>query len=108
VLGECVFASLPDITSQFGYSTHDQNIQQIYALYRGPDSVVGIPTELRVGRSGDRIPVGGARFSAPIQTDPGVHPASCTMDTGSFPGGKERPGRDADPLHPSSAVGHEK
>jgi len=25
-----------------------------------------------------------------------------------FPGGKERPGRDADPLSPSSAVGHER
>jgi len=24
-----------------------------------------------------------------------------------FPGGKERPGRNADPLSPSSAVGHE-
>jgi hypothetical protein len=27
----------------------------------------------------------GARFSAPIQTGPGTHPASCTMGTGSFP-----------------------
>jgi len=32
-----------------------------------------------------------------VQTGPGVHPASCTMGTGSFPGGKERPERDADP-----------
>jgi hypothetical protein len=38
-----------------------------------------------------------ARFSAPIQTGPETHPASCTMGTGSFPWGKERPGRDADP-----------
>jgi len=30
----------------------------------------------------------GARFSAPVQTGPGVHPASCTMGTGSFPGVK--------------------
>jgi len=30
----------------------------------------------------------GARFSAPVQTGPGAHPASCTMDTGSFPGVK--------------------
>jgi len=29
-----------------------------------------------------------ARFSAPIQTGPGAHPASCTMGTGSFPGVK--------------------
>ena len=42
---------------------------------------------LRAGRSGDRIPV-GARFSAPVQTGPGAHQASCTMGTGSFPGVK--------------------
>jgi hypothetical protein len=29
----------------------------------------------------------GVRFSTPFQTDPGVHPASCAMCTGSlFPG----------------------
>jgi hypothetical protein len=33
----------------------------------------------------DRILV-GARYSAPVQTGPGAHPASCTMGTGSFPG----------------------
>jgi hypothetical protein len=37
------------------------------------------------------IPV-GARFSAPVQTGPGVHPSSYTVGTGSFPGVK-RPGR---------------
>ena len=46
----------------------------------------------------------GARFSAPVQTGPGAHPASYTMGTG----GKERPQRDADPSPPSSAVGHER
>ena len=46
---------------------------------------VGIATELRAGRSGDRTPV-GKRFSAPVQSGPGVHPASCTMGTGSFAG----------------------
>jgi hypothetical protein len=30
------------------------------------------------------------------------------MGTGSFPGGKERPGREADPSTPSTAVGHER
>ena len=29
-----------------------------------------------------------ARISAPVQTGPGAHPASCTMGTGSFPGVK--------------------
>ena len=43
-----------------------------------------IAQSLRAGRSGDRIPV-GARFFAPVQTGPGAHPASYTMDTGSFP-----------------------
>jgi hypothetical protein len=27
---------------------------------------------------------GEGRFSAPVQTNPGVHPASCTLHTGSF------------------------
>jgi len=27
----------------------------------------------------------GVRFSTPVQTGPGAHPASCTMGTGSFP-----------------------
>jgi hypothetical protein len=40
---------------------------------------------LRAGRFGDRIPV-WARFSVPVQTVPGAHPASCTMGTGSFQG----------------------
>jgi len=30
----------------------------------------------------------GTRFSA-LQTGPGAHPASCKMDTGSFPGVEE-------------------
>jgi len=53
----------------------------------GPGSLVGIMTTLRAGRSGDLIPV-GVRFSAPVQTGPGAHPASCSMGTGSFPGVK--------------------
>jgi hypothetical protein len=57
----------------------------------GPGSSVGVPTELRVGRSKDRIPV-EARFFVPVQTGPGTHPTSCTMGNGSFPGVKS--GRD--------------
>jgi len=44
----------------------------------------------------------GARFSEPVQTGPGAHPASYTMVTGSFPGVK-RPGRGVDRPPPSSA-----
>jgi len=39
----------------------------------------------------------GARFSTPVQSGPGAHPASYFMGTGSFPG-VERPGRGVD--HP--------
>jgi len=35
---------------------------------------------------------GGARFSAPVQTSPGAHPASCTMGSGSFLGVKNSRG----------------
>jgi hypothetical protein len=40
---------------------------------------------LWAGWSGDRIPV-GARCFTHVQTGPGVHLASCTMGTCSFPG----------------------
>jgi len=50
----------------------------------------------------------GVRFSAPVQTGPGAHPASCTMGAGSFPRGKEWLGHDADPSPCSSAIGHER
>jgi hypothetical protein len=59
----------------------------LYILFGGPGTSVGIATGLRAARSEDRIPL-GARFSAPVQTFPGTHPASCTMGTGSFPGVK--------------------
>jgi len=41
----------------------------------------------RVGRSGVRT-LAGAKFSAPVHTGPGAHPASCKWVTGLFPGGK--------------------
>jgi len=48
-----------------------------------------------------------ARFSAPFQIDPGDHPASYTMGTGSFPEVK-RPGPGVDHPPPSSAAGEER
>jgi len=56
------------------------NIHGYTIPLRGSGSVVGIATAY-----GDRIPV-GARFSAPVQTGPEAHPASCKMGTGSFSG----------------------
>ena len=43
------------------------------------------------------VTVMSARFSAPVETGPGAHPAAYTMGTVSFPGLK-RPGRGVD--HP--------
>jgi len=51
------------------------------------DSLVGIAT--RYGLDDTGIESGwGSRFSTPVQTDPGAHPASYTIGTGSLPGGK--------------------
>ena len=50
----------------------------------GPGSVVGIA--IGYGLDGPGIESRwGARFSAPVQTSSGAHPASCTVGTGSFP-----------------------
>jgi hypothetical protein len=60
---------------------------------------------------GVRSPAGAKDFSSNlcVQISSEAHPASCTMGTGGpFPGGKARPGRDADHSPPSSAeVGNE-
>ena len=54
---------------------------------RGPGSVVGIATGYGLDGLGIESRW-GARFSAPVQNGSGVHPASCTVGTGSFPGVK--------------------
>ena len=70
-----------------------------YLFRCGPGSSVGIATGY--GLDGPGIePQWGARFSAPVQTGPGV---SCTMGTGSFPGVKSGRGVTL-PLTTSSAV----
>ena len=59
-------------------------------MIRGPGSVVCVPTGYGLNGSGIESQW-RARFSAPLQTGPGAHPASCTMDTGSFLGVKTGP-----------------
>ena len=56
----------------------------------GRDSSVGTAVRYRVDGPGIESKQGG-EFSTPVQTDPGAHPASCTVGTGSLPGVK-RPG----------------
>jgi len=67
----------------------------------GRDSSVGIATRYGLGRPRNKSRC-RARFSAPVQTGPGAHPASYTTYTGSFPGVK-RPERGVDHPSPSSA-----
>ena len=71
------------ILSELNFSSTAINISRQHIFFSGPGGAVGIAA----GRSGDRIPA-GAKFFAPVQTGPGAQPASCTMDTGSFPGVK--------------------
>jgi hypothetical protein len=63
----------------------------------GPGYPSRYSDSLLAGPSEDRIPV-GVRFSSSVQTGPGAHSVSCTMDTGSFSGVK-RPGIGAN--HPT-------
>jgi hypothetical protein len=65
----------------------------------GPGSSVGIVTSYRMDGAGIESRW-GARFSAPVQTDPGARPTSCTiMGTGSFPGVKSGRGVTLTPHH---------
>jgi hypothetical protein len=64
------------------------------SVIEGRDSVGGIATSYGLDRPGTQSQW-GARFSAPLQTGPGAHPASNTMGTGSFPAIKW-PGHDDD------------
>jgi len=59
------------------------------------------------GWSGNRTLVGGEIFRA-CPDRPWGPPSLLYKGYRVFPGGKERPGRDADPSPPSSAVGHER
>jgi hypothetical protein len=68
----------------------------------GQGSVGGIATGY--GLDGKEIKSRwGAKFSALVQTSPGAHQPPVQWVLG-LSRGKERPGRDADPLPPSTAV----
>jgi hypothetical protein len=69
---------------------------RIIYSYRRPGSSVGTATGYWLDGPGIESRW-GRDFPTPVQTGPGIHPASCTMGTVSFPGVK-RPGRRAD--HP--------
>jgi hypothetical protein len=57
------------------------------AVFSGPGYLSRCSDSLRAGQSGDRIPV-EATFPAAVQTGRVAHPASCTVGTRFFPGGK--------------------
>jgi hypothetical protein len=95
---QSMFLPLNDQVSHSCKTT--DKITVVYVIIYGVGQLSQYSDWLRAGRSGDRIPV-GARFSAPVQTVPGAHPAFFTMGTGSFPGVKQ-PGRGAD--HPPVLV----
>ena len=67
----------------------------------GRDSSVSVATRYGLDSSGIESRW-QARFSAPVQNGPGAHPASYTMDTGSFPEVKQQ-GRGVDHPPPFSA-----
>ena len=67
-------------------------------MYLVHDSSVGIATGYGLDGLGIESRW-GARFSAPVQTGPAVHPASYIMGTGSFPGVKRLRRGVGHPLH---------
>jgi hypothetical protein len=93
------------LTGQGLFSASDSAINCIYNSTSGPraQSVQCLTTDWAAGV---RSPTEAEDFSSNlcVQTGSGAHWASYTMGTGgSFPGGKARPGRDADHSPPSSA-----
>jgi hypothetical protein len=86
------------------YNVHRSNKAINLVRYRSDGIVSDYGLDDRA--IGVRSPAGAEDFSSSlfVQIGSGAHPASCTMGTGGpFPGGKARPGRDADHSPPSSA-----
>jgi hypothetical protein len=77
-----------------------RNILHIPTEYIGPGYLSRYSDSLQVGLSWDRIPV-RAKFSAPVQTIPGVHSSFYRIGTGFFPGEK-RPKHGVD--HPTPSI----
>ena len=75
----------------------------IIQLSCGPGSSVGIATGYGLDASGIESRVGGEIFCI-CPDRPWGPPSLMYNGYRVFPGGKERPGRDADPSPPSSAV----
>ena len=78
------------------------NYCSLYIYLCGPGSSVGIATDYGLDGPGSNL--GGDEIFRPSRPALGAHPASCKMGTGSFPGGKVRPGRGAEHSPPSSAA----
>ena len=82
-------------TSRIGapyiYDISSLRVKVITGDYCGLGSVVAIATGYGLGGPGIESRW-GSRFSAPVQTGPGAHPASCTMGTGCFLGVKSGQG----------------
>jgi hypothetical protein len=74
----------------------------VYIIISWPGSSVGIATGYGLERSGDRIPVKGEIFRTCSDRPWGL-PSLLYNGYRVFPGGRKRPGRDADPSPPSSA-----
>ena len=78
-------------------------ISQLHLSCCGPDSSVGIATELSGWTVRGSNPGGGEIFRS-CSDQPWGPPSLLYNVYRVFPGGRERPGRDADPSPPSSAV----
>ena len=61
------------------------NLDKIYPLIQQHNKIF---QQLYLPNDGTGIESQWGGFSAPVQTGPGAHPASCTMGTGVFPGVK--------------------
>jgi hypothetical protein len=81
-------------------------IYELFIVQCGPDSVVDIATGY--GLDGPGIESWWGKIFRTCPDRPWGPPSLLYYGYRVFSGGKERPGRDADPSPPSGAVGHER